>query len=141
MHTLLHQQAMFYVHIQRVLGCNLPMKHQYSKSSFVQYTLINSKCARSYLYFYVHSTGIKDSWRNKITYHLPAHMGGCDHCAVYFIVCNALYTHTLYISFYFLNIACIKIAFHKSPFLLGTSYSPAALYKQTFTVTSSKYRK
>jgi len=53
-------------------------------------TLFNSKYAVAYLYFYVHSTGIKDSWRDKITYHLPEHMGGCDHCAVYFIVCNVL---------------------------------------------------
>jgi hypothetical protein len=64
-------------------------------------TLFNSRCAVSYLYFYVQSTGIKDSWINKKTYILPEHMGGCEHCAVYFIVCNVLYIHTVYFILFF----------------------------------------
>ena len=64
-------------------------------------TPFNSKCALSYLYFYEHSTGIIDPWGNKITYHLPEHMVGCDHSAVYIIVCNVLYIYSVYFILFF----------------------------------------
>jgi hypothetical protein len=74
-------------------------------------TLFNSKCVVSCLYFYVHSTWIKGSWGNKITCHLPEHMEAVT-TLLYISLFAMFCTYILYITFYFSNIACIKIAFH-----------------------------